>query len=139
MEMADSIIITKADGDNIKPANLAKVQFKNALHLFPPAESGWIPQVETVSALNNSGIEKVWEIISSFENQAKINGHFESKRRHQQVFWMNETIREKLLNAFYHTPGLEELLYKVSQQLESGEITSYQAASIVLNYYSNQK
>jgi len=67
MEMADSILITKTDGKNIKMANLARTEYKNALHLFPPNDNGWIPQIETISALEEKGIEKVWQIISSFK------------------------------------------------------------------------
>ncbi len=63
MEMADALVINKADGDNVKKAKLAQLEYKNALHLFPPSESGWIPTVNTCSSLNNKGIEEVWKVI----------------------------------------------------------------------------
>ena len=63
MEMADGIVINKADGDNIERANLAKAQFQSALHLFPPTLSGWIPEVLTYSGYYGIGIKEVWEMI----------------------------------------------------------------------------
>jgi LAO/AO transport system kinase len=76
MEMADAIVINKADGDNVKNATRAQSEYKNALHLFPPTESGWVPTVGTCSARTKKGIEDVWETIFSYANFTKENGFF---------------------------------------------------------------
>src|SRR5664280_1126943 len=83
IEMADAIFINKADGDNISKANLAKSEYANALHLFPPPESGWIPIVATCSARTHDGITKVWDTIEDFSSFTTNNGFFEGRRMEQ--------------------------------------------------------
>jgi len=139
MEMADTILITKTDGKNIKTANLARSEYKNALHLFPPNPNEWIPKVETISSLENKGIEKVWNIITSFELLVTSNRWKEKKRQEQQLYWMNETVKDKLLEDFKRTPGIESKINRISDQLKAGKITSYQAANEIIGYYKNGK
>jgi LAO/AO transport system kinase len=102
MEMSDALVITKADGDNIKKSELAKRSYQNAMHLFPPNVNEWIPKALTVSSIENNNIDEVFQIIDSFKNQTKINGWFEKNRRIQDRFWMHEAIRESLLLEFYN-------------------------------------
>ncbi len=76
MEMADAIVINKADGDNIRKANLAKTEFNRALHLFPAKKSGWIPTTSTCSAITHEGIPEVWKTICDFTALTKLNHYF---------------------------------------------------------------
>ncbi|MFT4601557.1 MAG: LAO/AO transport system kinase [Arenicella sp.] len=138
MEMADTILITKTDGKNVKMANLARSEYKNALHLFPANENNWIPQVETISSLESKGIEKAWDIIESFQSQTVPSGWFKSKRDEQQKFWMNETVKEMLLSDFYKTSGLQNYQKEITTKLMKGEITSFQASELILKYYHEQ-
>ncbi len=92
MEMADGIIINKADGNNIENAKLAQSHFKNALHLFPLAESGWAPQVLTYSGYYDIGIPDVWSMIDAYIDFVNNNGYFLHKRNEQSKYWMYETI-----------------------------------------------
>ena len=85
MEMADIIAITKADGSNKMVAEGARVSFQNTLHLFPPKPSGWVPQVITCSALTNTGINELWEIIMEYITFTRKSGYFEELRRQQAV------------------------------------------------------
>ena len=96
IEMADLLIINKADGDNIKKALLAKTEYSNALHLFPPSDSGWIPCVDTCSSLTREGISNIWERILEYRTFTENNGFFYKKRMEQnrQVFY--EAIEESL-------------------------------------------
>ena len=135
MEMADTILITKTDGKNVKMANLARTEYKNALHLFPANENNWIPQVETISSLETKGIDKAWDIIEKFQTQTKPSGWFKSKRDVQQKFWMDETVKEMLLSNFYQTDGLKEFQEETKQRMMKGEITSFQASELIINYY----
>ena len=102
MEMADGIVITKADGDNINKAKQAQANFQHALHLFQPPESGWLPRVLTASALAKSGIKEVWQMIELFRVHATHNGFFETQRRRQQIEWfhaaLDALVKEKILN-----------------------------------------
>ena len=85
MEMADAIAITKADGDNIKKAEQARIDFSNALHFFPPTDSGWVPQVRTCSAVKKEGLEEIWGRIQECLSQTRSNGWFD-KNRQSQLF-----------------------------------------------------
>tara|TARA_B110000467_G_C18271403_1_gene452594 strand:+ start:127 stop:1101 length:975 start_codon:yes stop_codon:yes gene_type:complete len=133
MEMADIITINKADGENIKPAQRASAQVKNAIHLFPPADNGWITQVETCSALENIGLDTIWEAIKSFENSTKLNDAFKNNRQNQAVYWMHQTIKEQLENRFYQNPIMKEKLANIEKALLNNQLSSYQAAKNLLN------
>lgn len=135
MEMADAIVINKADGDNINKAKLAKAEFNRALHLFPAKKSGWIPKTTTCSATENEGIETIWGIITSYFELAKTNAYFDLKRKEQNQFWMMETINEHLKNHFYNHPEIEILLEKNKKAVQESEISPFAAAQILLEKY----
>ena len=139
MEMADAIYINKADGDNIHKANQAKTEYKNALHLFPPAESGWIPQVGLCSARSKQGIEDVWQTIRKYEDFTKTNGFFQKKRHDQKVQIMFGTIHENLKSGFYQNETIQNSLAQVNKDLLSDKISSYIAAQRLLDIYFSSK
>lgn len=135
MEMADGIVINKADGDNIERARLAQAQFRNALMLFPPAASGWKPEVLTYSGYYELGIAEVWDMIDRYFDFVVGNGYFEQRRREQARYWMFETINEKLRSNFYNFPGMEQKLSELEQQVLSNHLSSFVAARKALEYY----
>lgn len=135
MEMADAIIINKADGDNIKKANLAKVEFNRALHLFPAKNSGWQPVVSTCSAVTKDGIENVWQIIEDYLKLTKENHYFDKKRQDQNQYWMLETINENLKNHFYNHPEIAKLIEDNKKAVQENEISPFDAATRLLNTY----
>jgi len=135
MEMADGIAINKSDGVNIDKSNVARAQYQNALHIFPAPESGWSPEVITCSATENSGIVEIWEMIEKQIQFVKSNHFFEHKRNSQSKYWMYETINEKIKNNFYQNPEIKNLLIKNEQRVLSSEISSFKAASELLNTY----
>lgn len=135
MEMADSIVINKADGDNIAKAKLAKTEFNRALHLFPAKNSGWIPKVTTCSAFEKTGIDNVWNVISEYLELVKDNDYFEEKRQNQNQFWMMETINEQLKNHFYNHPEIIALLEQNKLDVASNKKTPFSAALELLSKY----
>ncbi len=140
MEMADALVINKADGDNIKKANLAKQEYTNALHLFPPAESGWIPAVKTCSALNDSGIEDVWKVISDYRELVDKNGYFQKRRQEQELKIFFESMGERLKTDFYSNPTIKEKLNSIKSDILEGKISSYLAGNTLLEiYYKNRQ
>ncbi len=139
MEMADALLITKADGSNIKKANLARAEYKNALHLFPRNANEWIPRVETISAEEKNGIGNVWTIINAFDQLVTSNGWKIKNREQQQIYWMHETVKTQLLSEFNATTGIEVEINSQISALKRGEITSYQAAKKIITYYRNGK
>ncbi|MBT8299704.1 MAG: methylmalonyl Co-A mutase-associated GTPase MeaB, partial [Maribacter sp.] len=115
MEMADMVVINKADGDNIKKSEMAKRQYQNALHIFPQSESGWSPVVTTASALKNIGIAEVWDEIEKYKKVVDENGYFYSNRKNQQIRWMYNNINEELKHLFYNSKNITEHLSKLEK------------------------
>lgn len=135
MEMADTIAINKADGDNIARAEMARVQYMNALHLFPPAESGWTPKVLTCSSVKKNGIDQIWETIGDYLGKVNGNDYFRYKRNEQSKFWMYETINEQLKNNFYQSQQIKGIIPGFEQKVLKGEMSSFVAASQLLDFY----
>ena len=135
MEMADGIVINKADGDNIERAKMAAGHFRNALHLFPPAASGWFPKVLTYSGYYNLGIEEVWNMIEEYMAFTKANGYFDRKRNEQAKYWMYESIHDMLNDAFYHHPRIEERLPVIEKQVLNNEVSSFVAAREMMDLF----
>ena len=135
MEIADGIVINKADGDNIDRARLAATQFKNALHLFPMPESGLVPEVLCYSGFYELGIDEVLAMIFSHIDHVKKNGYFDYRRNEQAKFWMYESINEQLKNGFYHNPTIRELIGPTEQEVLKGQVTSFVAAKRLVDKY----
>jgi LAO/AO transport system kinase len=135
MEMADTIAITKADGNNKIIAEQAKAEYQSALHLFPPPPSGWIPVVCTCSSFENRGIKEIWQTITNYLTLTRTSGYFEEKRKQQDIIRMHDTILEKLKESFYDSQEIKEVSSEIEDQLRRGTITSYKAATIMLNNY----
>ena len=139
MEMADAIVINKADGDNIRKANLAKTEFNRALHLFPAKKSGWTPTTSTCSAITHDGIPEVWETILKFIELTKGNNYFFEKRKEQNQYWMLETINEQLKTNFYNHPEIQNLLEVNKKRVQNDEISPFAAAQLLLDIYHDHK
>ncbi len=135
MEMADGIVINKADGDNVDRARLAQAQFRSALQLFPPSPSGWSPEVLCYSGYFALGITEVWDMIDRYFAYVKENGYFERKRNEQARYWMYETIDEQLRRNFYSRPDIEQLLKEKEARVLANQQTSFTAARDVLTHY----
>ncbi|EJW94113.1 arginine/ornithine transport system ATPase [gut metagenome] len=135
MEMADGIVINKADGDNLERAKLAATQFRNALHLFPAPESGWTPQVMTYSGFYNIGVKEIWDMVYQYMDFVKDNGYFAYRRNEQSKYWMYETINEHLRDSFYQNARIESMLADQENQVLQGNLTSFAAAQKLLDAY----
>lgn len=135
MEMADGIVINKADGSNIDKAKLAATQFRNALHLFPMPESGWTPKVLTYSGFYNIGVKEIWDMVYEYIDFVKANGYFEYRRNEQSKYWMYESINEQLRTGFYNNQKVKELLPLKESQVLNAELTSFIAAKDLLDAY----
>ncbi len=138
MEMADGIVINKCDGDNVKRANLAAAQFRNALHLFPLPPSGFLPEVVTYSGYYELNIDKVWDMIDRYFEYVRSTGYFETKRRSQEKYWMYETINEQLKARFYSDSEVKRLLEIKEQMVLDNRQSSFVAAGDVLEFYYNK-
>ena len=135
MEMADAIVINKADGPNIKAAELAKNQFSKALHLYPLKESKWTPVVTTCSSLENKGVASVYEIVQSYVSFTKKNGYFYKHRNEQNNKWLLDTIDNAIKKQFYERNTVQEAIEAYKIKIDKGEVTPFEAAQIILDLY----
>ena len=133
IEMADAIVINKADGENKQNAKIAKVAFNRALHLYPLKESKWQPKVLTASALHNSGIEEINNMILTYIAITKENAYFNKKRNEQNKFWLLSTIEQQLKTNFYQNPKVKSALQEEIDNLENGKTTPFNAAKRLLD------
>lgn len=141
MEMADLLIINKADGDNIRPAKLASGEYKRALHLFPPNPNEWIARVLTASARQKQGMSQAWEVVEEFENQQKVKGYFSENRRDQNIHWFNSLVDLSLQNILHqdHQSDLlrikEEGLEKLFNESEMEANRTEALAQLITAFY----
>ena len=133
IEMADAIVINKADGENKQNAKIAKVAFNRALHLYPLKDSKWQPKVLTASALHNSGIEEIDNMILTYIAITKENAYFNKKRNEQNKFWLLSTIEQQLKTKFYQNPKVKNALEEEIDNLENGKTTPFNAAKRLLD------
>ncbi len=139
MEMADMMVITKADGENIHKAELAKVQYQGALHLFPTPESGWRPKVYTCSSLAHTGLEEIWKGIEEYLDHIEANGYYTANRNRQNKYWMYESINEALKSSFYQNPVIAERIAEMEQRILDAKVSSFIAAKELLDIYFGEK
>ena len=138
MEMADAVTITKADGDNLLAADLAKVEYQNALHWLRADDSGWFPQVSLCSALKNEGIKDVWKMIEKYQKITQKNGFFDKNRQLQQISWMHQTIKQILEEQFYQNEIIKKLLPNIEKDILDNKIAPTSAAIQLIDFYKHK-
>lgn len=135
MEMADAIIINKAEGENLQKAELAKREYANALHLFPASQSGWTPVVDMCSAYTGFRIREVWNIMEDYFQLTRGNGYFLKKRSDQAKQIMHQTIQSSLNDLFYYNPEIKPLIKQMEGNVQADKISSYNAAAILIEKF----
>ena len=135
MEMADAVVINKADGENIKAAKRARAEYQSALHLFPAEASGWIPEVKTCSSLQKEGMAEIWEMIDRNHSMLKGNGWFETHRKSQNLAWMKERVSALLEEKFYQDNEVALKLPTVTAAVEEGTLPAMIAADELLDLF----
>lgn len=132
IEMADAIVINKADGDNLKRARNASIEFSRALHLYPPKENGWTPKVLSCSALENTGLDEIWDMISNYISENKTSNFFNSKRQNQNKNWLLQTLDDQLKQQFYQDKKVATELEKLIDDVVNDRISPFRAAEKLL-------
>lgn len=136
MELADAIIINKADGDNRDAAERARAEYERAIHYLQPATRGWTTGVYTASAQNNSGIKEIWDIITTYKEQTQTSGIFDERRREQSRQWLHSMLEERIKDLFYQNPEIEAALPKIERAVMEGSLPATQAAWRVLRLFN---
>ena len=135
MEMADALVINKADGDNLEKARHAMNEFKHALYYFTPQESGWQPRVEICSAVTLFNIDTVCEMICSYYDHAQDTGWFAQRRMSQNLDIFRETIDYALRDHFFSQEDMSRHIKTAEKQISGGMIDPYAAAETLLSQW----
>lgn len=137
LELADAVVINKADGDNIEKAKMARRRYETALHFLTPSTSAWSPPVLICSALEMRGIDEIWETVLVHREKLMSTGEMEIKRKKQAIEWMWFIVKEGLKEWFYKNPDVKRLLPKITKEVEQGVIEPTVAASNLLYFIDN--
>jgi LAO/AO transport system kinase len=128
LEVADAIVVNKADGDNINRAKKKKKQYETALQLVTPSSPNWAPPVMTCSARDEVGLTDIWETVTNHKKIMTESGELEQKRQEQAMSWMWFLVNEGLERWFYQHPEIQKLLPTVKRQVETGKMAATRAA-----------
>lgn len=135
VEMADLIAINKSDGAALAQAKLAKAQYRNALHLFPPKNNGWIPTAELCSGQSGSGLEEILYKIFYFKTKMLENNYWNQHRSEQARYWLHESISQHLKSLFYDNSAVSQKLVEMEREVENGHLSSFKAADLLLKLF----
>lgn len=132
IELADAIVVNKADGDNIRRARLAKAEYNRVLSFLQPFTEGWKTKAYMASALTGDGIGKIWEVIRDFRDTTQASGVFQQRRREQNLDWMRGMIDEALRRRFFADESIQEKLEAISGSVASGEVPPVKAVESLM-------
>lgn len=138
MELADAVIINKADGENKLRAEATRSEFAHALHYLAPATQGWTTPALTCSAITGEGVAQVWESIIAFRDQTRTSGAFMDRRRAQMLEWVHSMVDEHLRSLFYADPGIVELLPRLEHELTTGSLTAASAVRKLISTFEQR-
>lgn len=139
MEMADGVVIHKADGKNLKQIKKAKNAYRNALHLFPQDEKKWTAPVVAASSITNDGLEEIWEMVLKFTEQMHLFGLWDTQRSKQRLKWLDENVQLLLGQYFLKNKQVQELLDKNRDKVESGELSPLVLARKMIEVFTFHK
>jgi LAO/AO transport system kinase len=128
VELADMIAVNKADGDNIKRANLAAAEYRGALHILSARSEHWHPPVLTYSALSGAGIGELWQKVLDHRTAMNASGDFASRRRQQQVKWMWSMLEQRMMARLRADPAIRAKVRKTEAEVADGHLTPALAA-----------
>lgn len=136
MEMADAVVITKADGDNFKKTNQAKADVQHALHIFSDSDSGWKPKVITSSALEKKGIQETWKIIEEYVNFTQVSNFFEENRTQQNLVWFHERMQQLFKLHIVQSKEIDTRIKTLEKAIIDKKILPSRAAQeIISNFF----
>ncbi|MEH7453735.1 methylmalonyl Co-A mutase-associated GTPase MeaB [Gottfriedia acidiceleris] len=139
MELADSIVINKADGQNKLKAKAAKAEFNRILHLLQPSTPGWSSKAYTASALLGEGIEEIWNEINAFKDLTTESGYFSLRRQKQMIDWMYNMVFEQLKLSFMNHESVKLNLKTIESSIINGELTATSAANYLLSIFEGNR
>jgi len=137
LELADIVVVNKADGEHLREARSAARELSGAIRLIYPRETLWRPPVLTMSALEGTGLEELWETVERHRQVLSEAGEFEARRRAQQVDWTWQMVRDTVLDRVLSNPAVRKVRAEVERQVLAGELTPAMAAQQILKVASS--
>ncbi|NET40225.1 MAG: hypothetical protein F6K19_51215 [Cyanothece sp. SIO1E1] len=138
VELADGLVVNKADGDFLQPAKLAQSQYASVLRFFTPATPGWTPTVNTCSSIKEHGIDDAWNTITSFTEVTQESGVFHSRRKAQAIEWIHTLVEDHLKTHFYQDPQVLQQIPELEKAVLDEHISPAHAARTLLETFSTQ-
>lgn len=139
MEMADAVVINKADGANLPAAKRARATFSRALHLYPPKENGWVPEVFLCSATEGTGIPEIWELIEAYAAQGREDGTLAGKRSRQNLSWLRQRVEHLLTSGFFRDAVMQKAYAAMEQKVVREEVSPFRAAAELHRMYTSRQ
>ena len=137
MELADAIVVNKADGANVTRAEATRVDYDRILHYLRPATEGWVTRAYTCSALTNVGIPEIWEVVERFMETIRASGLFKERRKQQLLSWVYGMVEDHLLRSFYNAPAILQKAPELEEKVIRGELSATQATRELLKLYDS--
>ncbi len=138
MEMADAIVINKADQANIKPAREARAAYERALQLYPAKENGWKPEVLVCSAIENTGVAEIWELIDAYIRTQRETSYLTARRKQQNKYWFTQTVEAQLSDQFYASKAVQQQLEGLLEKVQNNQLSPFRAAALLLQAYRQE-
>lgn len=135
VEMADLVVVNKADGERKPLAKRTQRAYQNALHLYPLKASEWLPKVIPCSALQEEGLDKIWDNMEQYRKFTKENGYFSVNRKQQARYWMEESVNAKLKDLFIQNKSVKQVLDQIRSEVEGGKISPFKGAAQLIDIY----
>ncbi len=139
MEIADAVVINKADGPGLKAAEMARAEFERVLHYLRPATAGWTPTAHTCSALGGAGVAEIWQVVEDFGAQTRQSGVFAERRSEQEKMWVRALVTEGLADRFANHEAVAAVRTELEEQVARGEIPATVAAGRLLDLFNTPK
>ncbi|MCB1822462.1 MAG: methylmalonyl Co-A mutase-associated GTPase MeaB [Candidatus Competibacteraceae bacterium] len=138
MELADALLVNKADGDNKIRANMARAEYNRALHFLAPATEGWRTKAYSCSSMSGEGIDTIWSVIQQFREQTTGSGVFEKRRQRQTLDWVYSMVEEHLRASFFNHAGVESIRAEIEEAVINGHIPPTVAAQQLIHKYEGR-
>jgi LAO/AO transport system kinase len=135
IEIADAILVNKADGDNIIKAKAAAAEYNMALHYLAESTTGWKTNAFTCSAKEKTGIDNIWNVIKKFESITQESGVFTERRQNQMIEWLHFMLEEYIINEFFNNKAVKDSLPTITREILSGKLPPTAAVNLVLDAY----
>ncbi len=140
LELADTVVINKADGENLGPAQIARAQFTSALRLLHSStDDGWTPKVLTCSSLTGEGIDEIWHMVDIHRGWLESTGRLKEKRAKQALFWMTQAVAYEMHRRFENHPRVKQEIEEIKQQVREGELAPFGAAERLVRLAFDQE